>query len=488
MTSGVGLVPIPFTGGFYKSRSRQFSSQRCINWYPNFAKSGALNPDNLYHCSGLRQIATAGELNGINRGAKILNGRPHFVNGNELFRIDRVVNPDLSVSYESFWLGYIEGSGRVQMDTLGNQLCIVIPGEKAYIYTDGGIVDEISDPDFNGPVDDVVSLDGVFVFCKTESNIVFHSDLNDGLSYNALDSYPIPQLNKIVGLGVFRNQLYVFGETITIPFSNTGSLQFVFSPIPNAIIDTGLRTKFSKTIFRQSFVWVGSGENAEASIWLYSGGPLQNISNETIDFILQNMSDEEIQRAFMLRHSQNGAEFIVLNVGDYCFKYDLSASQMSGVPQWHEQRSRIPSGSDHIDAPWRVNSIIQAYNRVICGDAVDARIGEITDELGTEYGINMACVLDTQPLSNAGVKGKVWAIEVFTDVGVGDDDQINLSWSDDGGYTFSNKISRSTGAIGQYGRRAVWDRLGSFSIARQLRIEYSGSYPRALNKLMANAQ
>lgn len=488
MTSKAGLIPIPFTGGFYKSRSRQYSQQRCVNWYPNFAKSGALSPDNLYHCSGLRQIATAGELNGVNRGAKALNGRPHFVNGNELFRVDRVVNPDLTVSYESILLGDIEGSGRVQMDTLGNQLCIVVPGVTAYIYTDGGTVQEIVDPDFDGPVDDVVSLDGVFVFCKTASNVVFHSDLNDGLSYNALDSYPIPQLNNIVGLGVFRNQLYVFGETITIPFSNTGSLQFVFSPIPNAIIDTGLRTKFSKTVFRQSYVWVGYGENAEASIWLYSGGALQNISTETIDYILQNTSDEDINRAFMLRHSQNGAEFIVLNVGDYCFKYDLTASQMTGTPQWHEQRSRIPVGSDHIDSPWRVSSIVQAYNRVIAGDSIDSRIGEISDEIGTEYGINMACVLDTQPLSNSGVKGKVWAIEVFTDVGVGDDDQINLSWSNDGGYTFSNKLARTTGAIGQYGRRVVWDRLGDFSIARQLRIEYSGKYPRALNKLMANAQ
>lgn len=488
MTSSAGLIPIPFTGGFYKSRSRQFSSQRCINWYPNFAKAGALNPDNLYPCSGLRQISLAGEQDGINRGAKLLNGRPHFVNGTELFRIDRVVNPDLSVTYESFNLGYIQGSGRVQMDTLGNQLCIVVPGETAYIYTDGGIVDEISDPNFNGPVDDVVALDAVFVFCKTASNIVFHSNLNDGTTYSALDSYPVPQLNNIVGLGAFRNQLYVFGETITIPFNNIVGLEFLFAPIPNAIIDTGLRTKFSKTVFRQSYVWVGNGENAEASIWLYSGGALQNISNETIDFILQNMSEEDIQRAFMLRHSQNGAEFIVLNIGDYCFKYDLSASQMTGVPQWHEQRSIIPVGSDHIDSPWRVSSIVQAYNRVICGDSIDARIGEITDDIGTEYGVNIARLLDTQPLSNSGVKSKVWAIEVFTDVGVGDDDEINLSWSDDGGYTFGNKIARKTGAAGQYERRAVWDRLGAFSIARQLRIEYSGSYPRSLNKLMANAQ
>ena len=131
---------------------------------------------------------------------------------------------------------------------------------------------------------------------------------------------------------------------------------------------------------------------------------------------------------------------------------------------------------------------MQAYNKVFVGDSVDGRIGEINDQVGTEYGINMACVFESQPLSNAGVKGKVYALEVFTDVGVGNNDPINLSWSDNGGYTWSNKLERYSGATGEYGRRVVWDRLGMFSIARMLRLEYSGSYPRAINKILANAQ
>lgn len=486
MTSKIGLIPVPFTTGFYQSRSPQLAHQRLINWYPNAPQSAALNPENLYHCSGIQQAAIAGEDNGINRGGKSLNGRPHFVNGNFLYRLDRVVNPDLSVSYESFNLGFIDGIGRVQMDTVGNQLCIVVPGDTAYIYTETspttGVLQEISDPDFLGPVDDVVALDSVFVFCQTGTNIVFHSDLNDGLSYLAFDAYPVPQLDVVIGLAVYRNQLYVFGDKITVPFTNIRGLEFLFAAIPNAIIDTGLRTKFSKTPFRQSLVWLGAGDNAEVSIWLYAGGALQKISTEAIDYIIQNMSDEEVERAFMLRHSQNGAEFVAINIGDYCLKYDFT----TGI--WHEQRSRIPAGPDYIDAPWRVSSIVQAYNRVFVGDAYTSLIGETTDALGTEYGINMTCVWESSPLSNSGVKGKVWAIEVFTDVGVSGGDVMNLSWSDDGGYTYSNTLERSLGAIGQYGRRLVWDRLGSFSIARQLRLEYSGQYPRGINMIQANAQ
>lgn len=486
MTSKAGLLPLPFTGGFYLSRSKPLSSQRCINWYPNYSDSNALNPENLFHCSGLRELTTTGS--GINRGMFVMNNKLFSVNGDRLYRIDRVVNPDLTVSYSTVDLGEIEGTDRVQMDASRTQLAIVVPGLISYIYPDGGSLTEITDPDFNGPADDVVFIDGYFVFYKTGTNEVFHSQPNDGLNYGGLDIYPVPQLTLVKGLGVFRNQLYVFGQSLTVPFNNVAGLNFAFLPIPNAVIDTGLATKYTKTKFRQSYVWLGSGENAEVSVWLYSGGAPQKISTEPIDFLLQNMTDDEISRAFMLRHSQNGAEFIVLNIGDYCLKYDLAASGRAGVPIWHEQRSRIPAGDDYIDSPWRVSSIAQAYNKVFVGDAVDGRIGEIADELGTEYGINMACIVDTPPLSNMGVKSKVWAIEVFTDVGVDADDVMNLSWSDDGGFTYSNKLARSLGAIGEYGRRVIWNRLGSFSIARKLRIEYSGEYPRGINKLQANAQ
>jgi hypothetical protein len=493
MTSKAGLLPLPFAGGFYLSRSKPFSSQRCINWYPNYSGSNTLNPENLFHCSGLREVTNTGA--GICRGMLVMNNRLYTVNGNGLYRINRVVNPDLTVTYTPQYLGFIAGVDRVQMDASRNQLAIVVPGLKSYICEETAgspepppSLSEITDPDFNGPAQDVAFLDSFFVFFKSGTNEVFHSQPNDGLSYSALDIYPVPQLTLVKGLGVYRNQLYVFGESITVPFNNVGGLQFAFLPIPNAVIDTGLATQNTKTKFRQSFVWLGSGENAEVSVWLYAGGAPQKISTEPIDYLLQNMAEDDIRRAFMLRHSQNGAEFIVLNIGDYCLKYDLAASSAAGQPIWHEQRSRVPAGDDFVDASWRVNAIAQAYNKVFVGDAVDGRIGEIADDLGTEYGINMACLLDTGPLSNMGLKSKVWAIEVFTDVGVDADDVMNLSWSDDGGFTYGNKLARSLGAVGEYGRRVIWSRLGAFSIARKLRIEYSGKYPRGINKLQANAQ
>jgi hypothetical protein len=468
----LGRTELPFTNGFYDSRSRALSSQRCINWYPNIVESPALSDENLYPTAGVDQVATAG---GINRGSFLMNRRPYFVNGTRLFRLNREVGPDLEEMFTVDDLGEIAGTGRVRVAATGQELAIVVPGVTAYTYKDGDPSRiEITDPNFDGPVDDVVQINSFFVFCKTDTNKVFQSALNDGQSYNALDFATVPQVPVVVGMMVFRNQLYIMGDSLTVPFDPVGGLNFNFQPIPNAVLDIGLASVHAKTLFRSSFAFVGSGENAENSIWLFSGG-MNRISIDPVDFLLQNQNPDQIAESFMTRLSQNGAEFVMYTVGDRCLGYDLS------VGRWHERESRI--GEE--DFRWRVNSIVQAYNKIFVGDAVDGRIGRIEDELMTEYDNSMIRTLVTQPYFDGGNRVMAKGIEVYTDTGNGEDDLMGLRWSDNGGYNWSNQILRGMGNAGEYGRRVVFDRLGSFSNTRVLELTYTGPNPCAINKLMA---
>ena len=58
-----GGFPLPFTNGFYLSRSKPLSSQRCINWYPNDSEVPTVSDSNLYPTPGL--VATLDNLDGI---------------------------------------------------------------------------------------------------------------------------------------------------------------------------------------------------------------------------------------------------------------------------------------------------------------------------------------------------------------------------------------------------------------------------------------
>ncbi|MFM7858084.1 MAG: hypothetical protein ACKO96_40745, partial [Flammeovirgaceae bacterium] len=139
----------------------------------------------------------------------------------------------------------------------------------------------------------------------------------------------VVQYPKNKGLQAYRNTLYCMGDFVTVPFSDQSQLEFAFRPIPQAVIDSGLAYATAKTGFRDSFIYIGSGENAERSIWLFSGGSPQKISTEPIDFIIQNEPLQAVESSFVLRHSQNGAEFAAVFIGNYCFVYDFASGR------WH---------------------------------------------------------------------------------------------------------------------------------------------------------
>ena len=60
---------------------------------------------------------------------------------------------------------------------------------------------------------------------------------------------------------------------------------------------------------------------------------------------------------------------------------------------------------------------------------------------------------------------------------LGYDPQVMLRWSDDGGHTWSSEHWTSMGKIGEYGRRAIWRRLGMTVKLRDRIYEVSGTDP-----------
>lgn len=489
MTSKVGLVSLPFAGGYYRSKSRAFNDKRLINWYVNYPEEAGINDYQLLPCQGITGIPDLyfGEGNSF-RGAHVMGGKIYIVAGDRVYQISKTGDIYNSTEITNF-PDFITGFGRVIMASFKNQLVIVVPGVAGYLYTDGGSLVEITDPDFLAP-QTVVAVDSYFVFSQTDTNVLFHSALNDGSSYSALDAYVVTQLPVVTGLIVYRNQLYVMGDKLTIPFSNQAQLQFSFRPIPSAAIENGVESNFLSINVRNAYVFAGRSVNSNISIWVYSSGSPVKISTPPIEYLLNQCSDSEISLAFLMQYTEAGTDCvsITFSVGSssYCFVYDSTASARSGKPEWHERATTYTSVYDGIPA-WDVIAVVNCFGRnmVITNGS---NLGYLDDKIGTEFSVVPRRVLNTQPFSVMGVNTKVSQLEIYTDVGVDDNSLLTVSWSDDGGFNYGNKISLSTGAIGDYNHRVILNQLGAFSRQRMLQLEYTGEYPRAINKITANIQ
>lgn len=492
MTSRVGLVPLPFAGGYYRAKSRSFSDERLINWQVNYPDKPGISEYNLIPCPGIVDIPLFFG-NDAYRGSCVMNGKTYAVYGSKLYRIDFSVFAVSAVDLTGATPIDNSNGSFVMIAAIKTQIVLVVPGIAGYHYTEGGSLVAISSPNFLIP-DTVVSIDTYFVLSQFGTNVVFHSALNDGLTYAALDRYIVSQIQICKGLAVYRNQLYVMGDKLIVPFSNQAQAQFAFRPIPNAAIDHGLENRRLVINVRGGLVFVGRTYNSSLSIWLYSSGSPQRISTPPIDYALNRTSAGDIATGYLMQYSEAGMECVSMTVNGagnisvpgYCYVHDFTASSKSGKPEWHERRSNLTvPGADY---QWMVQGILSCYGRNLTFGGKENSIGYIDDSIGTEYGYTMRRVFNTQPFTMLGVNTKVKQLEIYTDVGVDNNSKLTLSWSDDGGYSYGNKLDRSTGAIGEYKTRVIWDQMGGFSRQRMLKIEYTGAYPRAINALMANIE
>lgn len=458
-------IPLPIANGFYRSESLPVSAQDCVNFYPVVLEAPGLNQEILFGCPGIELLGTSGaESSDLNRGSIKLGDVPYFVNGNALYR----QNADLSIDE----IGEIEGSGRVSMASNGTQIMIIASGlneypyVKGYTFTDDGgdFLGEIVDDDFyaNGNPTHVRFVDGYFL-ATTDTKKFIISDLNDGSTWNALDVGTAESDPDIVMVPeILNNQPYIFGTETAEAFSN----QPVGADFPfvrtGTFLDKGTKAPWSVIKTQSRIYFVGGGKGESHSVYEYGGGSeATKISTEGIDSILQRLTDDELADIFAWSYAQKGFFFVGFTLPSTTIVYETRTGR------WHERKSFVTFQDGTTSyTRWRVNSIVQAYGKLIVGDMVDGRLGSLDIDIYDEYGANIRRRAATQPFQNNMVSFRIPHLELTMESGVGNaddpDPMVTMSRSTNG-RTWTDPRARSIGAIGEYGRRQIWRRLGRAS-------------------------
>ena len=446
------LVELPITDGFYVSRALPLASQSCINWYPTeiVLSTGEVLRVSLFGTPGLNQLATSGILNEQNRGSWVLEGVPYFVNGTTLYRLE-------SDLVTLTGLGTITGTSRVSMSDNGTQLFILVPGSTGYIFTTGpDTLTTITDGDFtaNGNPQAVVFMDGYFVL-STDTKKFIISALNNGLAYNALDFGSAEyDPDAIVAPFVFKSQLFMLGTETTEVFSNIGGSAFPFQRQQGFILSKGLSAKDSIANSQDTFMWVGAGKNEGPAIWSLQGNTTVKVSTTAIDSILEREAEAGLlPDVFSFNYSQDGAYFVGWTLSNTTIVYDTQSRR------WHERKSDI----SNVKTRWRANSLVQAYGKILVGDFIDGRVGELDLDILTEYGDIIERVISTRPFTAQGMPFTVPFIELTVESGVGNvnapDPKMRMDRSTNA-KIFTDERPRSIGKVGEYDQRVVWRRNG----------------------------
>lgn len=462
-------VPLEIATGFYQSESTPLAAQRCINFIPVVPQASALNQRALIGTPGIKQITTTGPtIVGANRGSMRVKGVYYTINGDSLYSVSgsNAVNK----------IGNVTGQGRVSLANNGVYLVIVVPKGAAYAYNvDTKAFTQIGDVDFRTS-DTVVFIDGYFVFTASDGTVFFNSALNDPLTYDALD-FGTAEINpdRIVAAHVNHNELFILGEETIEIFDNVGGTGFPFARIDGANIQKGVHAKFTPVEFDNTFMFVGGGLNERSAVWkVNNSNSASKVSTSAIDNAIQEFTRDEISNAFAITYAEDGNYFAVFTfestrIPSRTFVYDATASALSGASVWHERQTGVT------DDRWRVNSITAVNNRLIVGDQIDGRLGELDKKTFTEYGNMIFRSKSSAPFSARGLPQFWGEMQLTMESGVGltlgqgSNPQIRYDFSDDGGRTYSSEFSRTYGKIGEYNAVPTWRRQGRIPKHRVVR-------------------
>lgn len=428
---------IPFCGPTYKSESRFLSWQECVNFY---LRPFGENEYVLLGTPGLELWTTAG--NGPIRASLVEGDYLYVVSGNRFFRVNSV-----GVAEDLGSVGLLPFVGRVSMATNGVDI-VIVGGGIGYCYVLAAeTLSQITDADFAGG-DVIIQVDGYYLVNNPGTGQIWRSDYLDGSSWSGLAFATAggdPDI--IVSLVADHRDVWIIGEVTSEIWYNTGAETFNFARIEGAYIEQGGESHYSVTTVNNGVYWLGKDKRGNAQVFQASGRQPKTISDPSISRII---SECQLSDAFMFSYQQLGHSFVVLTFpsSDVTLVYDSSTSL------WHERSSHIRGK----DVRWRANTHDLFFGEHIVGSFEGGKLYKMKIDMYDEDGDPLIAVRTTPVVRNKQNAITVDEACVMNEPGVGlvtgavedVDPHALLSWSRDGGRTWSPEAELSLGKIGEY--------------------------------------
>lgn len=460
----------PILGSSYVARSVNAADNRMVNLFPEVVPEGGKEAAFLSRCPGLKFLQTVGT--GPIRGlwAHQTNGSDFYVvSGSEVYKLSSMTGtPTL--------LGTVTGTGQVSIADNGTQIFFACNPD-SYIYNEvTNVFQQITDPDFPGAVT-VGYLDGYFVFNEPDSQRVWVTNIFEGTQIDALDFASAEgSPDGLVGLIVDHREAWLFGTDSVEVWYDAGLADFPLTRIQGAFNEIGCVAAFSIAKLDNGLFWLGTDARGQGIVYRANGYTGTRVSTHAVEYAIAQYGN--ISDAIAYTYQQEGHAFYVLTfpTGNATWVYDVATQA------WHER-----AGWDNgVFMRHRSNCQCNFDGNIIVGDFENGNIYRFdldvyADNGGIQKWLRSWRALPTGQNNLKRTAQHSLQLDCQAGVGLatgqGDDPQVMLRWSDDGGHTWSNEHWAPIGKVGQYFRRVFWRRLGMTLKLRDRVYEVSGTDP-----------
>lgn len=314
--------------------------------------------------------------------------------------------------------------------------------DKVFVDPDGNIYTFTASATTSGfdadlpSVNSVTDIDGYMVF-TTGNGKAYATDLNavtvNALSFGTAEA-KADGLTRAVRWGL---RLLLCGPQSIEFWTNQGLSPFPFAR--SEVIPIGIAGPYCITGFEDSFskgVFLIAGDNAVHQLNGYS--PVK-ISPPDLDGLIEAVEDKtELE---MCSYVSRGHSFIEVSSEDWTWVYNINNQK------WHERKKYLGDRS-------RISNSYYAFSKWLCGDTDTGNIQQITGDSHLDVDEPLVCEAQSLPVEKFPARVRVASAWFDFAVGVGEasgtdpiatDPTVEISWSDDGGQTFSTPRQRKLG-------------------------------------------
>jgi len=530
-------VKTPILGQSYVARSINAADNRLVNLFPEAIPDGGKEAGFLNRAPGLQFLQTVGTGPIRALWAHQTNGSDFYVvSGIQVFKLTSTsATPQLlgtvsgtgpvSIADNGATIffacngpsyTYFEPTGEFNQITDEN-----FPGAVTVAYIDNLFV-------FNEPnsqriysVDTVDPVTATYIY-----PLVFNAT-----DVSSADGSP----DGVVAINVDHRQMWVFGTDSVEVWYNASLANFPLTPVQGAFNEIGCAAPYSVAKLDNALFWLGTDARGQGIVYKNNGYSGIRVSTHAIEYAIAQYGN--ISDAVAYTYQQEGHAFYVLNfpsasktwvydvsvqawherasgnegqyrhrsncqcnfggtiiVGDFengnIYAFDLDVYADNGqIQRWLRSWRALPTGQNNLKRTAHHSLQLDAESGVglngidpfaplknLLAEGFPFLATELDDDITTEAGIGLLAVTPITTSDDLLTEsGEDILVSVATVQGV--NPQAMLRWSDDGGHTWSNEHWRSMGAIGQYGYRTIWRRLGMTEKLRDRVYEVSGTDP-----------
>lgn len=435
-------LAMPLFGIGNQGKSLNVDAQQRTNLYIEVNQDAEKNILTLYPTAGLSVFCNLGES--PIRGIYERSGVMYAVHKDKLYSIAP------NGSYTS--IGTLQTrAGRVSITDNGLQL-LIVDGTYGYIYNVlTAVFTQITSIEFTAG-DTCTYINSRFIVQNANSGQFCISAQYDGLTWNGLD-FATAEADPDLLVRVFADSglLMLFGERTIEPWGDSGALDFPFSRIGSGAIEWGLAARWSLCKFMDSLIFLRKNRLGQVQVCIHQGGAAQAVSTPEIDatFGKYAITSDATAFAYML----GGHPFYQINFPS------------AGVSWLFDCQSRSWSQLTSGEGRHRAELHTQFLEKTYVGDYENGKIYRLDESVYTDDGEPIRRKFISRHLAS-GDHTTIASMWLEMESGMGDqigqgvDPQIMMRISKDGGKTWGAEHWRPFGKVGEYLKRAVWNRLG----------------------------